>query len=193
MFLVNFSDEFFVPSIIINEKSPSVITEKFFVDKFVNNYRQIFLSVTSVGNYRRNNLLVNITIWFIFFPYIPSCFEYGEFGLEGEIERLRSMRFFMDEIVRLRNQHHTSREQLLPMENRLQVSEKKYQQMMSFLSKAHNQTFIQQYLYRNTEEIELQGGRRKRRQTTFPNIENLQQNPMIDAALPTEEESINIE
>jgi len=124
-----------------------------------------------------------------------ACVELGEFGLEGEIERLRRDRtVLMAEIVRLRQQQHNSREQLLSMESRLQVSEKKHQQMMTFLAKAlNNQTFIQQFLHRNAQKIELQGARRKRRLAASPSVENLQQDPVIDAALPVEEESTNIE
>ncbi|XP_022636650.1 heat shock factor protein HSF30 [Vigna radiata var. radiata] len=124
-----------------------------------------------------------------------ACVELGEFGLEGEIERLRRDRtVLMAEIVKLRQQQHNSREQLLSMESRLQVSEKKHQQMMTFLAKAlNNQTFIQHFLHRNAQKIELQGARRKRRLTASPSVENLQQDPVIDAALPVEEESTNIE
>ncbi|CAJ1973539.1 unnamed protein product [Sphenostylis stenocarpa] len=124
-----------------------------------------------------------------------ACVELGEFGLEGEIERLRRDRtVLMAEIVRLRQQQHNSREQLLSMETRLQVTEKKHQQMMAFLAKAlNNQAFIQQFLHRNAQKIELQGAKRKRRLTASPSVENLQQDPVIDVVLPVEEESASIE
>ncbi|KAL9313142.1 hypothetical protein ACSQ67_018594 [Phaseolus vulgaris] len=124
-----------------------------------------------------------------------ACVELGEFGLEGEIERLmRDRAVLMAEIVRLRQQQHNSREQLLSIETRLQVSEKKHQQMITFLAKAlNNQTFIQQFLHRNAQKIELQGARRKRRLTASPSVENLQQDPVIDVALPVEEDSTTIE
>nr|KYP70325.1 Heat stress transcription factor A-2 [Cajanus cajan] len=110
-----------------------------------------------------------------------ACVELGEFGLEGEIDRLRRDRtVLMAEIVRLRQLQHNSREQLLGMETRLQATEKKHQQMMTFLAKAlNNQAFIQQFLHRNAQSIELQGARRKRRLTNSPSVENLQEDPVI--------------
>ncbi|KAK7311971.1 hypothetical protein RJT34_10479 [Clitoria ternatea] len=122
-----------------------------------------------------------------------ACIELGEFGLEGEIERLsRDKTVLMAEIVRLRQQQHNSREQLLTMETRLQVTEKKHQQMMTFLAKAlHNQSFVQQFLQRSAQNKELQGVRRKRRLTATPSVENLQQDPVLmvaAAAVPIEEQ-----
>ncbi|KAG5034078.1 hypothetical protein GLYMA_04G052000v4 [Glycine max] len=121
-----------------------------------------------------------------------ACVELGEFGLEGEMERLRRDRtVLMAEIVRLRQQQHNSREQLLSMETRLQATEKKHQQMMNFLAKAlNNQAFIQQFLQRNAQNKELQGARRKRRLTATPSVENLQQDHF---ALSIEEGSATIE
>ncbi|KAK7351280.1 hypothetical protein VNO77_10602 [Canavalia gladiata] len=118
-----------------------------------------------------------------------ACIELGEFGFEGEIERLRRDRtVLMAEIVRLRQQQHNSREQLLTMESRLQATEKKHQQMMTFLAKAlSNQTFVQNFLHRNAQNKELQGVRRKRRLTASPSVENLRQDPVI-GTVPIDEE-----
>ncbi|RDX79050.1 Heat shock factor protein HSF30 [Mucuna pruriens] len=126
-----------------------------------------------------------------------ACVELGEFGLEGEMERLRRDRtVLMAEIVRLKQQQHNSRDQLLSMEARLQATEKKHQNMVAFLTKAlNNQAFIQQFLLRrNAQNKELQGVRRKRRLTATPSEENLQQDPLIEISVPIEgEESETIE
>ncbi|MED6192158.1 hypothetical protein PIB30_007332 [Stylosanthes scabra] len=105
-----------------------------------------------------------------------SCVELGEYGLEGEIERLRRDRtVLMAEIVKLRHQQHNSREVLCSMESRLQITEKKQTQMMTFLAKAlNNQSFIHNLSNQNRE---LQGVEisRKRRITDTATVENLQE------------------
>ncbi|KAK7283195.1 hypothetical protein RIF29_12566 [Crotalaria pallida] len=109
-----------------------------------------------------------------------ACVELGEYGLEGELNRLKRDRtVLMTEIVKLRQQQHNSREQLIAMEARLQTTEKKQQQIMTFLAKAmSNQSFIQQLAQRNAaQNRELEGGviSRKRRLIASPSVENLQQ------------------
>ena len=118
-----------------------------------------------------------------------ACVELGEYGLEGELERLmRDRTVLMAEIVKLRHQQHNSREQVSSMEVRLQATEKKQQQIMTFLAKAlNNQSFIQQFAQRNAHNRELQGVEisRKRRLTASPSVENLQQDP-VPVAVPIE-------
>ena len=97
-----------------------------------------------------------------------ACVEVGEFGLEGELERLkRDRNILMAEIVRLRHQQLNSREQLNSMETRLQATEKKQQQMMSFLAKAlSNPSFMQQLVHKTPQSREVLLGveiNRKRR------------------------------
>lgn len=108
-----------------------------------------------------------------------SCVELGEYGLEGELNRLKRDRtVLMTEIVKLRQQQQNSREQLFAMEARLQTTEKKQQQIMTFLAKAFsNQSFVQQLAQRNAQNRGLQGVEigRKRRLTASPSVENLQQ------------------
>lgn len=74
-----------------------------------------------------------------------SCLEVGNFGIEGEVKRLRrDKQILMMELVRLRQQQQNTRAHLQAMEQRLQGTEKKQQKMMSFLAKAmHNPNFIQ--------------------------------------------------
>lgn len=107
------------------------------------------------------------------------CVELGEYGLEGELERLKRDRsVLMVDIVRLRQQQQQSREQIAAMEGRLQSTEKKQQQMMTFLAKAlNNPSFIQQFAQMSAQRRELRGAEigRKRRLTASPSVENLQE------------------
>jgi heat shock transcription factor, other eukaryote len=115
-----------------------------------------------------------------------ACIELGEYGLEGEIERLRRDRaVLMAEIVKLRQQQHNSREQLSAMEARLLITEKKHQQMMNFLAKAlSNQSFIQQLAQnRELKGVEM---KRKRRLTASSSLENLQDDSGAIRAVPIE-------
>lgn len=115
-----------------------------------------------------------------------ACVEVGQYGLEGDIERLRRDRsVLMVEIVRLRQQQQNSREQVLAMESRLRSTERKQQQMMTFLAKAlQNPTFIQQFARRNAQGISLDGAEigRKRRLSASPSVENLQEEVVTVAA-----------
>ncbi|KAG9455632.1 hypothetical protein H6P81_000140 [Aristolochia fimbriata] len=94
-----------------------------------------------------------------------ACVELGKFGFEGEIERLRRDRsVLMVEIVKLRQQQQHSRAQLLAMEERLQGTERKQQQMMAFLARGlKNPTFFQQLIQTSGRRKELRGGVGKKR------------------------------
>ncbi|KAL5559452.1 hypothetical protein UlMin_035663, partial [Ulmus minor] len=111
--------------------------------------------------------------------------EVGQFGLEGDLERLKRDRtVLMAEIVRLRQQQLESRQQVIKMEDRLLATERKQQQMMTFLAKAmNNPTFIQQFAHRN----ELNGVAigRKRRLTASPSVENLQAEEVVAVDVAT--------
>lgn len=108
-----------------------------------------------------------------------ACVEVGEFGLENEIERLkRDRNILMSEIVRLRHQQLNSRELLRAMEGRLQATEKKQQQMMTFLAKAmNNPSFMQQLVHKTPQSREVLGVEinRKRRLIASSSVEDLQQ------------------
>ncbi|GMJ15752.1 heat shock transcription factor A2 [Hibiscus trionum] len=104
-----------------------------------------------------------------------ACVELGQFGLDEELERLKRDRsVLLSEIVRLRQQQQHSRDQVVAMEERLQKTERKQQQIMAFLAKAlRNSTFIQQFAQqRHVPGVEIG---RKRRLTASPSVENLQQ------------------
>lgn len=69
------------------------------------------------------------------------------------------------------------------MEDRLQTTERKQQQIMTFLAKAlSNPSFIQQFAQRTAQRRELRGieSGRKRRLTTSPSVENL---PEVESAV----------
>jgi len=62
--------------------------------------------------------------------------EVGQYGLEGDLERLKRDRsLLMAEILRLRQQQQNSRVKIISMEDRLQTTERKQQQIMTFLAK----------------------------------------------------------
>ncbi|XWS17626.1 hypothetical protein CRYUN_Cryun33cG0083400 [Craigia yunnanensis] len=104
-----------------------------------------------------------------------ACVELGQFGLDGELDRLKRDRsVLLAEIVRLRQQQQHSRDQIVAMEDKLQITERKQQQIMTFLAKAlRNPTFIQQF----AQKKQIQGVEigRKRRLTASSSIENLQE------------------
>lgn len=108
-----------------------------------------------------------------------ACVEVGQFGFEGELERLkRDRNLLMAEIVRLRQQQQSSKEQVHAMESRLQNTENKQLQIMAFLAKAlRSPTFIQQFVQRNAEGRNVHGVEigRKRRLTASPSVENFQE------------------
>lgn len=114
-----------------------------------------------------------------------ACVEVGKCGLEGEVERLRRDRnVLMTEIVRLRQQQQNSRDQVIAMEARLQATEKKQQQMMTFLAKAlNNPSFMQQLAQKNSQNTQLLGVeiKGKKRLTASPSVESLQQGDPVTA------------
>lgn len=107
---------------------------------------------------------------------VGAWVEVGQYGLEGDLERLKRDRsLLMAEIMRLRQQQQNSRVKMVSMEDRLQTTERKQQQIMTFLAKAlSNPSFIQQFAQRNAQRTEFQGVEigRKRRLTTGPSVES---------------------
>lgn len=105
-----------------------------------------------------------------------DCVELGHFGLGTEVDRLRRDRnVLMIEIVKLRQQQQNSRAQLIAMEERLQCTERKQQQMMAFLARALKYpTFIQQMIQQYEQKKELGGIGKKRRLLASESSENLQ-------------------
>ncbi|XP_074575211.1 heat stress transcription factor A-2b-like isoform X2 [Curcuma longa] len=65
---------------------------------------------------------------------LGSFLEVGEFGLEGEIDRLkRDRQLLLTELVKLRLEQQNTRSRLRAMEEKLHQTEQKQQQMMEFL------------------------------------------------------------
>lgn len=92
------------------------------------------------------------------------CVEVGRFGLDEEMDRLRrDKQVLMMELVKLRQQQQNTRSYLEAMEQRLQGTEMKQQQMMAFLARAmRNPTFIQQ-LQQKEKRKELEEAMTKKR------------------------------
>lgn len=99
-------------------------------------------------------------------PQAPGpCVELGRFGLDGEIERLvRDKQILLMELVKLRQQQQNTRAHLQAMEQRLQGTEKKQRQMMSFLARAmQNPSFIQQLAQQKEKRKEIEEAVSKKR------------------------------
>lgn len=96
---------------------------------------------------------------------LGPCVELGRFGLDGEFERLiRDKQFLMMELVKLRQQQQNTRAYLQAMELRLEGTEKKQQQMMSFLARAmQNPAFLQQLVQQKEKRKELEEAMTKKR------------------------------
>lgn len=76
----------------------------------------------------------------------------------------------MDEIVKLKQQQQSSRIQVAEMEERLQNTERKQQQMMAFLAKALKYpSFIQQLMQRH-KLMELGGLGKKKKKRRLPSV-----------------------
>ncbi|RDX60147.1 Heat stress transcription factor A-6b, partial [Mucuna pruriens] len=89
---------------------------------------------------------------------VEPCLEVGQFGLDGEVDRLRRDRqVLMVELVKLRQQQQNTRSHLQAMEGRLKRTEKKQQQMMNFLARAmQNPNFVQQLVQHKEWRKELE-------------------------------------
>ncbi|XVE77829.1 hypothetical protein DITRI_Ditri13aG0093800 [Diplodiscus trichospermus] len=96
---------------------------------------------------------------------LGPCVEVGRFGLDGELDRLRrDKQVLMMELVKLRQQQQNTQTYLQAMEERLQGTEKKQQQMMSFLARAmQNPAFLQQLMQQKEKRKELEEAFSKKR------------------------------
>jgi heat shock transcription factor len=94
----------------------------------------------------------------------PSL-EIGKLGLEGEIEMLKKDKnVLMHELVRLRQQQQSTEQDLRVMGQRLQVTEQRQQQMMTFLAKAmQNPAFLAQLMQQSESNKRLAATVRKKR------------------------------
>lgn len=124
------------------------------------------------------------------------CVELGHYGIDGEFERLRrDKNMLMTEVVKLRQQQQDSKNLIIAMENRIQVTEAKQQHMINFLAKAvSNPLFLQQYVEKHgiimdPKKIEIG---KKRRLTLSPSVDNID-DQVSHYTSQQQEMSINVE
>ncbi|XP_040378143.1 heat stress transcription factor A-2a-like [Oryza brachyantha] len=66
-----------------------------------------------------------------------ACLEVGQFGRDGEVDRLqRDKGVLIAEVVKLRQEQQTTRAQMQAMEERISAAEQRQQQMTVFLARA---------------------------------------------------------
>lgn len=105
-------------------------------------------------------------------PYL----EVGHFGYDAEIDRLkRDKQLLMAEVVKLRQEQQNTKANLKAMEDRLQGTEQKQQQMMTFLARVmRNPEFLKQLMSQNEMRKELQEAISKKRRR------HIDQGPEVD-------------
>ncbi|XP_065864337.1 heat stress transcription factor A-7a-like [Euphorbia lathyris] len=96
---------------------------------------------------------------------VGACVEIGRFGLDIEFDRLkRDKQVLMMELVKLRQQQQSTRSYIQAMEERLQGTEIKQQQMMQFLARAvQNPGFLEQLAQQKGKRKELEEAITKKR------------------------------
>ncbi|KAJ8749468.1 hypothetical protein K2173_025663 [Erythroxylum novogranatense] len=96
---------------------------------------------------------------------IDACVEVGRAGVDQEIDQLkREKQILMMELLKLRQQQQSTREYVQALEQRLQGTELKQQQMMQFLARAiQNPDFLQQLIKQKEKRKELEEATKKRR------------------------------
>ncbi|CAL5066828.1 unnamed protein product [Urochloa decumbens] len=105
-------------------------------------------------------------------PYL----EVGHFGYDAEIDRLkRDKQLLMAEVVKLRQEQQNTKANLKAMEDRLQGTEQKQQQMMAFLARVmRNPEFLKHLISQNEMRKELQDAISKKRRR------HIDQGPEVD-------------
>lgn len=94
-----------------------------------------------------------------------ACVEVGQFGMVGEIEGLRRDKTVLTmEVVKLRQQQQSTRNQLQNIGHRLQKTEQRQQHMMTFLARAiQNPTFLAQLSQNKQASKRLAASKKRRR------------------------------
>lgn len=118
------------------------------------------------------------------------CVELGNYGTEGDLERLRrDKNMLVAELVKLRQQQQESKNLITEMENKIQEMESKQKFLMDFLSKAiRDPEFIPQYLEMHGVKMDphkIEIGR-KRRLPPSPRGDNFQDQASYYASQPQE-------
>ncbi|KAK4362788.1 hypothetical protein RND71_018029 [Anisodus tanguticus] len=111
---------------------------------------------------------------------VASCVEVGKFGIDEEVERLkRDKDVLMQELVKLRQQQQTTDNQLQTVGQRVQLMEKRQQQMMSFLAKAmQTPGFVAQLVHQQNDNNRCITGTSKKRRLPDQEEENIECNPV---------------
>ncbi|KAL6647938.1 hypothetical protein ACP70R_015375 [Stipagrostis hirtigluma subsp. patula] len=118
-------------------------------------------------------------------PYL----EVGHFGYDAEIDRLkRDKQLLMAEVVKLRQEQQNTKANLKAMEDRLQGTEQKQQQMMAFMARVmRNPEFLKQLMSQNEMRKELQDAiskKRRRRIDQGPEIDDLGASSILEQGSP---------
>nr|QBC36008.1 heat shock transcription factor A2b [Narcissus tazetta subsp. chinensis] len=98
-------------------------------------------------------------------PALAAFLEVGQFGHDGEIDRLkRDKNILMAELAKLRQEQQNTRAHLKAMEERLRETEQRQQRMMAFLARAmRNPDFLQQLARQKDGRKELKEAISKKR------------------------------
>ncbi|CAN4089375.1 unnamed protein product [Withania somnifera] len=111
---------------------------------------------------------------------VASCIEVGKFGVEEEVDRLkRDKDVLMQELVKLRQQQEATDHQLQTVGERVQLMEKRQQQMMSFLAKAmQSPGFVAQLVHQQNGSNRRITGMNKKRRLPEQDEENIACKPV---------------
>ncbi|TVU44621.1 hypothetical protein EJB05_04067, partial [Eragrostis curvula] len=96
---------------------------------------------------------------------LGSYLEVGHFGYDEEIDQLkRDKHLLMDEVVKLRQEQQNTKSALQAMEEKLQGTEQRQQQMMAFMARVmHNPEFMRQLISQSEMRKGLEGVISKKR------------------------------
>ncbi|XP_042002337.1 heat shock factor protein HSF30-like [Salvia splendens] len=85
-----------------------------------------------------------------------SCIELGQYGKEEEVERLKRDRDVLRaEVLKLKQQQQISMERLMVIEERIRGSERKQQQMTSFVAKTFSNPLFAERVANGQRRVEL--------------------------------------
>ncbi|CAN1176967.1 Heat stress transcription factor A-6b [Linum perenne] len=105
-------------------------------------------------------------------PGTTSVVELGRFGLDGELDRLkRDKQVLTMELVKLRQQQQSTKAYVTELEQRLEGTESKQQQMMRFLARAvQNPAFLHQLAQQREKRKELEEALSKKRRRPIDHL-----------------------